>query len=203
MTPARRPLTDQDRARIAELREAGLSLSAIATEVGRPRSTIQYVVEGLRLTPAGVAAVRAAQEASAAESEVRAARARRAPRAWSPDEDHREALRQAARKTLLLWRADELVLREGTERVLEVRLIKAWLETPAGDVVVRAAVEGEVLVEWARSAAAVYHLPARMAALPEEKRRVVWIPVLMTRTLTARRLRDRHVEVRVLEELRG
>lgn len=195
-----RKTTDDDFAAAAAAREEGLSLQEIADRLNLPKSTVGYLLRRAELSPAGRARVQAMHAQRAAESAARAALVRQVARAWAPDDDHREALRAAARETLLRWREDELPLRRAVELVLGAALIKAWLPTAAGDVVVRVVVGVPALVEWARTPSSVYRIVERLPLLPPERRRVIWVPDVDS--APAERMRAAGAEVHGLDELR-
>lgn len=195
--PARLP--EEARDEIRALRNAGCTLDHIVEVTGRPRSTVQYILAGLRLTPEGARAVRQmrARGRAAAASKLQAGR-EAAERLWGLPEQ-RQAAQARARETTLLYRREELPVRSLLQKIYGEDLCKELFD----GCVVKACSSTHV-IDWAFTKGAAYKIPARMAcvkSLLDKRKRVAYLPRQYLQSKTADRLRKLKVEVLAVEDL--
>jgi len=193
-----RGVTPAERAHIERMRLTGVALKQIAQTMQRPVSTVQYVLDGLRLHPAAVWTLRRMHRHAADAAAARAATMHK--HVTRRDNGGSTLQRRLHARTLALtYRPQELPLLRAAEARFSASFAKEWIE----GVVVKCANEN-MLVEWVTTGAALVRLPKKVAVLRgvSEKRPVtVFVPDDKLDTVHARRLRRLRAKVRPLSEL--
>ncbi len=187
------------------LRRQGHSLRAITSTVGLAKSTVQYILTGLRLTPAEARRVRGMQQQAAAECKARLAQARRRERRTVLSEASRARVSAMARELLLRYRPHELAMRARLQALYGDDLSKEAFEG-----VVMKACSSEHIIDWARARQSVDKLPRRFAVVRsicsdtrDRRKLVAYLPERYLDSQTARKLRKLRVELYALELLEG
>jgi len=184
---------------VAELRKEGRSLNFIAHTLDLAKSTVQYVVEGIRLTTSELRLVQQMQRAARAENTQALHKARKKAQQHWQQEGHKAVAAARARETSLLYRAEELTVRARLQQRYGADLCKEGF-----DGFVLKACSTTHVIEWAQTKGAAYKIPARMAcvkSLCDKRTRVAFIPRHYLQSKTAERLRKLRVEVYAVEDI--
>jgi len=194
-------LPSQLREDIARLRlEGGLSLGAISDALGVPKSTVQYIVGGLKLTKDALVRLRLMRRQAAEQRKVfLAEHGRTYGLHYWVDADHRAAAAQRARETNLRYRDGELPVRRALQDLHDCEFYKE-----AFDGVVLKACSQTLVIDWALTKATCHKLPARMAvvkSLEDPRQRLAYLPRRYLESVAAARLRKLRVKVHAVEDV--
>lgn len=198
-------LPEETRAEVVRLRvQEALSLTSIAARLELSKSTVQYIVEGIKLPTETVKRLRRMRR------EVQQENARRlgqsAPhyaRQYVLNEEHRREAARRARETSLLYLEHELPLRAKLQARFGQELLKEAFDGAFEGVVLKACGR-DVVIDWAQTKAATYKIPARMAVVKsvlDKRRRVAFIPRRFLGSKSAERLKKLRVEVFAIEDI--